>query len=116
MGLYTCDIFAWSSVPASAVSASSVSASPVSASSVSASSVPVVCHAGHATHRFIRGPAVSAPPAALLRLSAEASLSDLVPAAPVIATFSSLAAIESVKPVPVTLAPVSVTTALTARA
>lgn len=121
LGFFTCEIFAWDPVPASSVSASSISASSVPTSSVSTSpvptsSVPVVGHAGHATHRVSRGPAVSAPPAALLRLSAEASLGDLVLAAPVATAFPTLAAVEPVKPIPVAITPVSVATTLTAGA
>ena len=103
---YTREIFAWRPVPASSVSASSVPAS----------SVPIVGHAGHATHRLSRGPEVSGPPAALLRLSAEASLGDLVPGAPVVATFPALAAIEPVEAIPVAITPISVAAALTAGA
>lgn len=90
-------------VPTSSISASSVSASPIPASSV-----PTVCHAGDAAHRFSRRPAISSPPAALLRLSAEASLGDLV-------RFPSFAAIKSVKSIPVAVAPVPVAPTFAAR-
>lgn len=113
---FTWEIFAWRPVPASSVSASSVSASSIPTSSVPASSVPIVGHAGHAAHGLSRCPEVSGPPAALLRLSAEASLGDLVPGAPVVATFPSLAAIEPVKPIPVTITPISVAATLAAGA
>lgn len=90
-------------VPTSSISASSVSASPIPASSV-----PTVCHAGDAAHRFSWRPAISSPPAALLRLSAEASLGDLV-------RFPSFAAIKSVKSIPVAVAPVPVAPTFAAR-
>lgn len=90
----TWEVFAWTPVPTS---------------SVSASPVPVVSHAGNTTHRLIRVPVVSAPPATFLRLSAEASLGDLVLSASVIPALPSLTAIKSVKPIPLTIAPVAIT-------
>lgn len=101
---FTCEIFAWTPVPTSSVFTSSVSAA-----SIPASSVPIICHASNAPHRFIRASAVIASTTTLLWLSAEASLGDLV-------AFPSLAAVESVKTIPVPVAPFSVTTTFTAGA
>lgn len=107
----TWEVFAWTGVPATSVPASSVSTSlfwtsPVFAASVSTSSVPIIGHAGDTAHRLIWGSAVSAPSTSLLRLSAEASLGDLVPV-------TSLAASKSVEATSVVVAPVSVTFPLT---